>query len=298
MAKFKTIRQREEALDAGLDGMGICCLDLGGDAPPPPDPLIGQSAMANAEISKDALAYYREKDLADKPFREEAMRIALDQARKQIATSDKQEGYADDTRGYELSTFRPLEQKIARDALGYDTPERRDAESAQAMADVGSALDANRANLTREVASRGGDVNSGNFMASLANTGVRGAAAQAGAGNLARKNVEAVGGAKLADAAALGRGISATNATQTQLGLSAGNSGVNNAQAPGNISAQAGNQYAQGASIGMQGNSSAGQLALGQYNAQNQAQANANSTSNAAMGALGNVAGSAIFAYL
>lgn len=237
-----------------------------GDAPAP-DPLIGQAAAANAQISKDMLDWYKEKDAADKPYRDEAIKIALDQARGQIATSKKQEGYADDTRAYELSTFRPLEQKIASNAMGYDTAARRDAEAGQAQADVGTAADAARANMTRTALSMGGDVNSGNFTAGLAGMGVREAAVQAAQGNQARKNVEAIGAAKLADAANLGRGIASSNATQTQLGLQAGNSGVNNAQVPGNISAQQGAQMAQGAGLAIQGNNSAGQLSLGQYNA-------------------------------
>ena len=133
--------------------------------------------------------------------------------------------------------------------------------------------------------SRGGDVNSGNFTAALAGAGVREAAAKAGAGNTARKNVEAVGAAKVADAAALGRGIASTNATQTQLGLQAGNSAVGNAQVPGNITNQqiAGMNATGSAAIG--GNSSAGNLLLGQYNAQNAA------AGDGGLGALGNVAG-------
>lgn len=279
-------------------------------APPPaPDPLIGQAAASNAQISRETLDYYREKDKADKPFLDEAKTMALAQARTQAATAAKQEGYADETRRYELATYRPLEQKIAADALGYDTPERRNAEAAQAIGDVGSALDANRTNTAREIASRGGDVNSGNFTMSLANAGVRGAAAQASAGNQARKNVEAVGGAKLADAAALGRGIASTNATQTQLGLSAGNSAVGNAQVPGNISAQSANSFAQGMGTATSANSAAGNMMLGQYNAQsnsynqqvnaqNQAAATSASGNNAAMGAMGSVAGMGLAAVI
>ncbi len=256
---------------------------------PAADPMIGQAAAANAAISKDALDYYKAKDSADKPARDEAIALALDQARTQAATAKKQNDMADETYDYTKSTFRPLEQKIASNALNYDTPARRDAEAAQSMADVGSSIDAQRANAGREIESRGGDVNSGNYLAALARGSVVAGAAQGAAGNQARKNVEAVGGAKLADAAALGRGIASTNATQTQLGLQAGNSAVGNAQVPGAISTQQGNQMAQGTGLALQGNSSAGNLMLGQYNAQNTAAANNNS--NGAWGALGSVAG-------
>lgn len=259
---------------------------------PAPDPGIGLAAQQNAAIAKETLDWYREKDAADKPNRDKAIQIALDQAKVQTDTAKKQNDMADETYAYTKGTFRPLEQKIATDALGYDTPERRDAEAAQAQADIGSAGDATRATIARDVLSRGGDVNSGNFAASMSNFGVREAAAKAGAGNQARKNVEAVGAAKLSDAANLGRGIASTNATQTQLGLQAGNSAVNNAQVPGNISTQQGNMMAQGAGTAIQGNSSSGQLLLGQYNAVTGANQAANSGRDAAIGALGNVAGS------
>lgn len=300
----KTVRQRETAIDDRLNNLGVCSLDLGGGDAPAPDPLIGQAAQQNAEVGREYLQWYKAKDAAEAPMRQEATNVALDMARKQIALSDKQlataakqEGYADDTRAYELSTFRPLEKKIAADALGYDTAERRDSEASQAQADVGTAADAARGNMIREVQSRGGDVNSGNFTAGLASTGVRETALQASAGNTARKNVEAIGAAKLADAANLGRGIASTNATQTELGLRAagagvqsGNSGVNNAQVPGNISAQQTAQYGGAAGTAIQGNSSAGNMMLGQYNATT----NATGNNDAAMGAIGKVAGAAI----
>lgn len=290
MAKFKTIRQREADIDALLEGLGVCYFDMGGDAPAP-DPLIGQAAQQNAEVGREYLQWYKEKDASEAPYRKEAAQLALDQARKQIATSDKQEGYADNTRAYELSTFRPLEQKIASDALGYDTPARRDQDAAQAQAEIGAGIDAQRANIAREVESRGGDINSGNYAASLARSAVVGGSTQAAAGNQARKNVEAVGAAKLADAANLGRGIASTNATQTQLGLQAGNSGVANSLVPGNMSAQQTGQYGQAAGVAMQGNSSAGNMMLGQYNAQTGANAQAGQAGSAIMGAVGTVAG-------
>lgn len=267
-------------------GMALAGVLDGGGAPSP-DPAIGQAANANAKVAADTLDWYKQKDAEMKPFRDEATQIALSQARTQADTAAKQNLRADETYDYTKSTFRPLEQKIATDAMGYDTAARRDSEAAQAQADIGTAADAGRANLAREVQSRGGDVNSGNFAASLANAGVREAAIKAGAGNQARKNVEAVGAAKLADAANLGRGIATSNATTTQLGLQAGNSAVGNAQAPMNIDATRGSQMAQGAGTAISGNSSAGQLLLGQYNAQ----ADAGRSNDALYGALGNVAG-------
>lgn len=292
MARHKTIRQREAAIEDRLAGLGICCLDLGGNSAPAPDPLIGQAAQSNAQISKDYLDWTKQLYAETAPQRAEATKIALDMARAQTDTAKKQSDMADETYAYTKGTFRPLEQKMAADALGYDTTARRDAEAAQAQADVGTAGDAGRATMLREIAARGGDINSGNVAASLANASVREAAVKAGAGNQARKNVEAIGAAKLADAASLGRNIAASNATQTQLGLNAGNSATGNAASTGNITAQGAQLMQGGANTAIQGNASAGQLALGQYNAQTNATQAANSTSNALLGGLGQVAGS------
>lgn len=291
MARHKTIRQREAAIDARLDGLGICCIDFGGSSAPAPDPLIGQSAQANAQISKDYLDWTKQIYAETAPQRAEATKIALDMARAQTDTAKKQGDMADETYAYTKGTFRPLEQKMATDALAYDTTARRDAEAAQAQADVGTAADAGRATMLREIASRGGDINSGNVAASLANAKVREAAVKAGAGNQARKNVEAIGAAKLADAASLGRNIATTNATQTQLALNAGNSATGNAASTGNITGQGAQLMQGGANTAIQGNASAGQLALGQYNAQTNATQAANSTTNALLGAAGQAAG-------
>lgn len=217
--------------------------------------------------------------------------MALSQAKTQAETSATQNAQAADTYGRYTKTFVPIENKIAADAQGYDTPERRNAEAAQAQADVGSGIDAQRDNIGRDVMSRGGDVNSGNYTAALARAGVVGGAAQGAAGNQARKNVEAIGGAKLADAANLGRGNVSTNATQTQLGLQAGNSAVANANVPGQIGLGQVQGFNQAAGTAIQGNSSAGNLLLGQYNAQTGAQQAANSSGNAIIGAVGTVAG-------
>lgn len=274
---------------AGVGG-AILLSELGGDAPAP-DPNIGLSAQANAKVAADTLQWYKDKDVENKPFRDEATQIALSQARAQAGTAAEQRTRDNETYAYTKDTFRPLEQKIASDAMGYDTQARRDAEAAQVQADIGTATDAARENMARDVQSRGGDVNSGNYTASLANMAVREAAAKAGAGNQARKNVETVGAAKLADAANLGRGIATSNATTTQLGLNAGNSATGNAQVPLNIDATRGAQYAQGANTAISGNQSSANILLGQYNAQTNAEAQANSTMNALLGAGGQAAG-------
>lgn len=254
---------------------------------PSPDPAIGQAANTDAKVAADTLDWYKQKDAEMKPFRDQAEQIALDQARTQTDTAQKQNAMADETYNYTKSTFRPLEQKIASDALGYDTTARRNAEADAAMADVQSNVDAQRESTQRSMDRMGVNPNSGQAMALNSEMDLGAAKAKAGAAYTARKNVEAVGAAKLADAANLGRGIATSNATQTQLGLQAGNSAVGNATTPLNIDASRGSQMAQGTGLAINGNTSGGNLALGQYSAQVGAEQAANSSTNGLLSAIG-----------
>lgn len=268
MARHKTLRQREAALDALL-GPQCCHIDLGGDAAEP-DPLIGQAAKDNAELGKEYLELYKEQAAKLEPYQREAAEIALSQARQQVSSSQKQDTLADENAAY-AKTFRPAEQALLSSALNYDTPERREQVAGQAMADVGTQADIARGNVTRMASARGVDVGSGNFTSQLVRTAVAEAAAKAAAGNTARLQTEQIGAAKLADAAAIGKGVVSNSAAQTQLALQAGNSGVANAGVP-LAQANQQQQVAQGAyGTGIQANSSAGNLMLGSYNAQNNA---------------------------
>lgn len=290
MAKHRTLRQREAALDACL-GKLTCFIDMGGGSPEP-DPLVGQAAAKNAEVAADAWDYYKDLDQKYEPYRQEAIKAALEQSKIQAATAAKQNAQADEAYAYQKNLYRPAEEKLVAAAMGFDTPERREQEAGQAMADISSQTAIARADTTRELESRGVDASSGNAAVALSRQGLLEGAMKASAGNAARKNVEAVGRAQLADVAALGRGMATQNATATQLGLQAGNSSVGNAQVPLNVSAQQGSQYAQGAGVAMQGYGNAGNIGMQQYNAQ--VKANDNS---AAMGALGSVAGAALMAF-
>ena len=100
---------------------------------------INAAALASAELSKEALAWYKEKDAADKPMRDKLANVAYDVAEQQLASSKSNDALAADYADYNKTTFRPLEQSIVAEAEAYDTPEKR-----QAAVDAGLA-DTNRA---------------------------------------------------------------------------------------------------------------------------------------------------------
>lgn len=237
---------------------------------PEPDPLIGQAAKANADIAKEALDWYKQKDADAAPLRDQATRIALDQAQAQTDAQRKATALSDE-QAARAKTFQPAEDKLLADAMGYDTPERRAQVSGQAMADVGTQADIARAGGIRLASARGIDVNSGNFTAGLQKSAVQEAAAKAAAGNQAALQTEQIGAAKLADAAAIGRGVVSNSAAQTQLALQAGNAAVGNAATPVTLGNQSTQVTGQGFNTAIQGNNSAGNLMQGQYNGQVQA---------------------------
>lgn len=208
------------------------------------------------QIGSDAWSFYSDQlkklegmNEVAKPSNE----IALRNATTQSGAGDAAYKRAADFYETYDKNFAPINEKIATDALGYDTPARRDAAAAQAQADVGTAGDAGRATLAREVQSRGGDVNSGNYIAGLNQMSVAEAAQKAAAGNVARRQVEDTGVARLTNAANLGQTINNQGAQQIQLGQISGNSAVTNAQVPvanemNRITAE-NNTYNQGAQI-------------------------------------------------
>jgi hypothetical protein len=244
---------------------------------------MNDAARANADISKEALAWYKEKDAAAAPMQAKLQNAALEVAGQQLASSKANDALAADYANYNKTTFRPLEQGIVADAAAYDTPEKRQQAADAAMADVNSANAATTEAGNRRMASMG--INPGSARALAANDGadVAQAGQLASAAFNARQGVETIGAARKMDAASLGRGLSSAQATSAGLALQAGNSAVSNTAAP--ISAANSSTNTNGAGFGtaIQGNASAANI-YGQA-------ANISGQDSGAWGALGGVAG-------
>ena len=246
-----------------------------------------QAAINNSQISADTLAFYKQVYADEAPTRARAASIATRAAEQQIESARLNDSISRDYWDYQKNTFRPLEEGIVADALAYDTPERREAEAATAVADVGMQASNARAAQTRAQTRMGVNPNSG-AATSMQNVMSLGeAAAKAGAANTARKNVELLGAAKKMDAASLGRGLSSSQATSAGVAINAGNSATANASVPVAQGQSAAAMMGQGAQIAIGGNSSAGNL-FGQVSQQQNAQ------DAAVWGALGTVAGGVV----
>jgi hypothetical protein len=184
------------------------------------------AALKSAELSEKQLEWVKGVYEAEAPAREATRAKANAVSDAQIGVMNQQMGLTSEAADHYRTTFKPIESFIAKEAMGYDTAERRDAAAGQAMADVGTQGDIGRQTTMDELAARGVDPSSGNAAMALQRGSVMEAAAKAAAGNDARTKVETVGRALRGDAANLGRGIASSQATTAGLSLTAGDRAV------------------------------------------------------------------------
>lgn len=265
-------------------GAGIALSSMGSDGPDTSG--MNDAARSNAALSKEQLDWAKQIYEETRPQRAEATHLALEQARTQNNLSSEQLQTSRTQRERYDRTFAPIEDRIALEAKTYDTPARREEAARAAVADTEMALENQRGATERAMERRGVIPGSGQQLALAGTMDLGAAKLKAGAANSARKQVETVGAAKLADAAAMGRGVFTNQGTAASLAVNAGNSAVGNAQVPGNVTAQGDQIMQQGFQTAIQGNNSAGNL-YGQA-ASIQQKADDNS---GAWGALGQVAG-------
>lgn len=241
---------------------------------PDPDPLIGQSALMNAQISKDALQYFRERDAQQAPRQAQLDDLTTKLANQQLSTS----AFNDEQARAQWLRYQqqgiPAEDAMYADAANFDSKASREAAAGRAATDVDTSLamanDARRRSLARQ----GVNPADGRSLSMESDAATQGALAKASAMNGARDSRELQGIMLRKDAAAFGRGATGTAAQTFGVASAAGG------QAAGAIGSAIGsaNQTAQtnaaGFGTAISGNNSAGSLMTGLYGAQNQASSN------------------------
>ena len=229
---------------------------------------MNAAAIANAEVARETLAWYKEKDAADKPMKQKLADVAYEVADQQLKSSKANDALAADYADYNKTTFRPLEQGIVADAQDYDTPEKRNAAATAAMADTNKAFAQTNDAAARRLAANGINPGSTRAMSVMQGQDVNQAVANAGAAFNARKGVETIGYARKMDAANLGRGLASSQATSAQVALSAADKAVANTNAPLTAANQGAQIYSQGMNTVTNANQSAGNLYGSQANIQ------------------------------
>lgn len=139
-----------------------------------------------------------------------------------LASMDKFNARSDEQWTNYMSTWRPIETKLADTALNYDTPARREQAANEAMGGVASQFDLARTTGLRDLQSAGVDPST---IAALGTASLlEEAKAKAGAANTARSEVESKGLALIDNAARFGQ--TAANSS-LQLGNLATGQGAN-----------------------------------------------------------------------
>jgi len=247
---------------------------------------MNEAAVQSAAISADALAFYRQVYDDGKPARDAAAAQATTVSNAQLDSMRQNDTLSKEYADYNRTTFRPLEQGIVADAASFDTPERRQQAAQKAVAGVDSSFARVQEGNARLMSTSGFQPTGARAMAAMGGIGIEQAKAGAAAADKAVVNVETQGLARKMDAASLGRGLAANQATSAGIALNAGNSSVNNGQVPVNLQQSAAGMMGQGFGIGLQGQGQAGSLYGQQASIQQKA-----GESGGMWGALGQVAG-------
>lgn len=187
---------------------------------------IGSSqnlADSEVRIGRDTLNFA--KDQADKyePYFTEGLDLQNEISRDALDRS------RDQTRRY-LDTFAPIEDRVARDSMGWDSAENLDRARQQAGADVTRSFGQQRDIAERSATRYGLKPGSGRFSAGVGRgIDIAEAAARAGAetGAVDKRRMEALGLRQ--QAANLGRGFPATANQSAQVGSGAASAGVSGA---------------------------------------------------------------------
>lgn len=214
---------------------------MGGKSSPPPDytPLANASreaAEVMAGLGREQLAFARQQygELAP---------IARQIAQQQIAAQQEQMRQAQDYYNYGVSTFRPIEQGLARQAQEFNTEAYREQLAQEAAAAAGRAFGTTQAASERAMRSMGVNPASGAGLAMQSQAQLGLAAQRAGAMTGARRQAEQLGWARQMDVTGLGRGLPSASLAAYGGATGAGTAGLQTSMAP---ASQYGALYGQG----------------------------------------------------
>lgn len=233
---------------------------------PTPDPLIGEAARANAAVAKEALDFYKgvyQSDILPAQQRDQQLREGI--IGDMRAGMRQQQQFADEQNAYYKSTFQPIEQQVARDAMEYDSEANINRRKGIAAASVNQQFSNAQQQSARALSRYGINPNSSAFARENAKLTNAQALASAGAQTGAAFDTMDRGIALRAGAANFGRGMANTAAAYYSGANSAGaNAAGVSSGGIGNIVQGAG-MVGQGFNTAISGNQSAGNLMLGDF---------------------------------
>jgi hypothetical protein len=169
-------------------------------------------------IGRDSLAF-SERQYEDSLAELERLRPTLDAlAQGQITATNLANDITKSSWNDYNTTYRPLEQRVAADAMSAGSVAEQEKAAGKAGIDVQRQLDMQRGTMDSSLTSMGVNPNSGKFVGANRTAAILGAAARAGAQTQAREGERLLGDAKRSSAAAMGRGMTGTALTGIQVG--------------------------------------------------------------------------------
>ena len=271
--------------------MGMTLEGGGGGRAPDPNPGMIAQAQASEKVGMRALELQEEYMNWSKGFYDELKPTIQKLANQEFEIAEANKKRADEYAQYEKDTFRPLEQRLVKEAEEYNTEANREKLASQAASDVqqayGVARDQNNRSLTR----MGVNPNAARFGALNNQMAIRQAADTAGSMTKARSDAEAMGFARRMDAAALGRGLATNASTAYGVSLNASGQSGDSAMRAGNFMSGA---YGQGSNMLGQATSAygtAGNIYGQEFNARMQGYNAKQAARGAMMQGLGSAAG-------
>jgi hypothetical protein len=173
-------------------------------APPPPD-YSGITAAMQQQTAAAQQMQQQQMDWAKQQFADSS-KTTDTVVSAALARQTQLDAAAAQDRARYQSVFQPLEDSLAAEAQDYATPERREQKAGAAMADVSNQFEVARQAAQDRLESFGIDPSQVRAGALDLSGRVAEAAARAGAGNVARDQVDATARALRSEAINVGRG--------------------------------------------------------------------------------------------
>lgn len=223
-------------------------------APAPPNyaPIAAadqQQANQEFQLGQEQLDFGKQQFAATEPYAQAYLT-------QQIASSSAEASNAQQAQQFYRDTYQPIEKQFADQAANYNTPANASQKAGNAMADVASTFDANRAASLSSLESYGIDPSQTRYGALDLGTRISQAAATAAAGTQSRLNTEATGMALQGEAINTGRGYASNVANAYGTATNAGLGGINAANSTTTTGVNS--MGSPGSYMGLSSNSNAG----------------------------------------
>lgn len=264
------LRKGEHWQSSRLESAGFAfCGGMCSEPEAPDYSGIAAANEASARLSKEAadnqLAFSKEQYDFLKPYIQNQLRTGQDVAAQQQTDAAKASDRADQQWSQYQTTFQPIEEKMAQEAMEYGNAADQERAAGQAATDVTQQFQSQRAAAQRQLTSMGVKPNAGTFMAANREMDASEAAARAAAMTGTRQSVKDKGVSLRAGAAAFGRNQTNTAGQQVGLSTGSGSAATQSAGAGVGSTMAAGSQVAggYGAQIGAANSAVQANLGLG-----------------------------------